>query len=122
MLKFAPLAIGLLTALSIAPTPAAMAANSHPQAVPQPAANRHAQLIIKIGGGGGHSDYRHRDGEYRRREWEIERAREADRRRHEYYARRRHERERRYEEYRSIRHDRYRGEYRGEYRGDYYRH
>ncbi len=117
MLKITSLAIGLLTVLSIAPRSAAMTANSRPLTVPQPAADRHAQLIIKIGGG--QPEYHHREEEYRHRQWEIERARErereAERRRREYYSRRYHDRDRHHEEYR-------RDEYRGEYRGDYHRH
>ena len=117
MLKLTPLMLGILTVLSIAPRSTAMTANNHLLIVQQPAVDRHAQPIIKIGGG--QSDYHHREDEYRRQR-ELERVRELDRdaerrRRYEYYSRRRHERERRYEESRGDRHDDYRGEYRSEY-------
>jgi hypothetical protein len=117
MLKLTPLALGILTVLSIAPMSAAMTTNNQLLRVQQPAADRHAQLIIKIGGG--QPDYHRREDEYRRQR-EFERIRELERdaerrRRHEYYSRRRQERERRYEEYRGDRHDDYRGDYRVEY-------
>jgi hypothetical protein len=49
MSKLTSIAIGLLTAVAIVPTSQAMAATSNTPAIPQPAGDLHAQVILKIG-------------------------------------------------------------------------
>jgi hypothetical protein len=94
MLKLTPVIMGMLAAVSIAqPTLAANAANISSSVDLQPTRNLHAQLIIKIGDNGGHSDWE-RD-RYRRWERErYERQRERQIARERWEARRRWERER----------------------------
>ena len=130
MLKLTSLAIGLLTAISLAPAAQAMNASGNTPATHQASENLHAQIIIKvnpqIGGGYGHDGYerdryehdryeRERAERHHRRREELARreheAREArarweaeQRRRYEYAQRRRHE---------NRGHDRYDGYYRG---------
>jgi hypothetical protein len=106
MLKLTALAIGLLTAISIAPT--AQAANVGGSAPSiQPSENLHAQIIIKVGGNNDDGHDRYRDG-YHRRQAELAREREA----YEARARWESEQRRRQREYaryrRSDRHDGYR--------------
>jgi hypothetical protein len=98
MLKFTPLALGLLTVIAIAPASQA-ATTLHPVSLQQPTGDLHSQVILKIGG---QPEYHHREEAARRRELEREREREreAARRRHQYY---------------SHHHSR---EYHGEYRHD----
>jgi hypothetical protein len=101
MLKLTPLAIALLTVISIAPKSQALTTTDRPASLQQPAGNLHAQVIIKIGT---QTESRHEEIERYRRA-ELEREREAAwRRRHRYY---------------SHRHNNY--EYRGESnnRGEY---
>jgi hypothetical protein len=76
MLKLTALAIGLLTAISIAP--AAQAANIGGSAptIHQASDNLHAQIIIKVGGSSDDGHDRYRDG-YHRRQAELAREREA---------------------------------------------
>jgi hypothetical protein len=120
MLKLAPLALGLLTLLSIAPNARAAIANANLQPVRQPAADLHAQVIMK---GGGQPEQRREQPEQRqsqpeqrreqpeaRREPErlhragFERERFSERRHREYNSRRRH----RPEEFRGPQHREYR--------------
>jgi hypothetical protein len=112
MLKLTSLAIGLLTAISLAPAAQAMNASGNTPATHQASENLHAQIIIKvnpqIGGGHERDRYEHdryereraerhhrRREELARREHEAREARarwEAEqRRRYEYAQRRRHE-------------------------------
>jgi hypothetical protein len=112
MFKLTSLAIGLLTAISLAPAAQAMNASGNTPATHQASENLHAQIIIKvnpqIGGGHDHDRYEHdryereraerhhrRREELARREHEAREARarwEAEqRRRYEYAQRRRHE-------------------------------
>ncbi len=118
MLKLTSLAIGLLTAISLAPAAQAMNASGNTPATHKASENLHAQIIIKvnpqIGGGYGHDyehdryererhdRYEHERAERHRRREELARreheAREArarweaeQRRRYEYAQRRRHE-------------------------------
>jgi hypothetical protein len=109
MLKLTSLAIGLLTAISLAPTAQAMNASGNTPATHKASENLHAQIIIKVNpqiGGGydhGHDRYeRERAERHHRRREELARreheAREArarweaeQRRRYEYAERRRHE-------------------------------
>lgn len=93
MLKLTPVIMGMLAAVSIAqPTFAANAANSSSSVV-NPTRDLHAQLIIKIGDNGGHSDWeRDRHRRWERERYERERERQIARERWE--ARRRWERER----------------------------
>lgn len=130
MLKLKSLAIGLLTAISLAPAAQAMNASGNTPTTQKASENLHAQIIIKVNPkiGGGHDydrdhyeherhereryereraeRYHRRREELARREHEAREARarweEEQRRRHEYAQRRRHER-------RS--HDRYGGYY-----------
>jgi hypothetical protein len=92
MLKLTSLAIGLLTAITIAPAAQAMNASGNTPATHQASENLHAQIIIKvnpqIGGGYGH-DYERYEHE-RRERYERERAERHHRRREE-LARREHE-------------------------------
>ncbi len=77
MSKLTSLAIGVLSAIAIAPASPAMAATSNPSAaVQQPAGDLHAQVIFKIGTPyyqrGYYSNWEY--DRYRRRlEWERER-------------------------------------------------
>ncbi len=121
MLKLMPLALGLLTLISIAPSAEAAMVNAN-QSAQQPKADLHAQLIIKIGGSPSYdreAEYHHRMELERERERERERA--AARRRREYYSYRQYHRGASRDEYYGDRHGEYRGdrheEYRGEYRG-----
>jgi hypothetical protein len=111
MLKLTSLAIGLLTAISLAPAAQAMNASGNTPATHQASENLHAQIIIKVNPqiGGGHerdryehdryererAERHHRREELARREHEAREARarwEAEqRRRYEYAQRRRHE-------------------------------
>jgi hypothetical protein len=113
MLKLTSLAIGLLTAITLAPAAQAMNASGNTPATHQASENLHAQIIIKVNpqiGGGGHDYERDRHDRYEReraerhhrrreelarREHEAREARarwEAEqRRRYEYAQRRRHE-------------------------------
>jgi hypothetical protein len=89
MLKLTSLAIGLLTAITLAPAAQAMNASGNTPATHQASENLHAQIIIKVNPriGGGHDyDYEHE----RRERYERERA-ERRHRRHEELARREHE-------------------------------
>ncbi len=123
MSKLTPLALGLLTLLSIAPNARAAIANANLQSVRQPAADLHAQVIMK---GGGQPEQRREQPEARqaqpeqrqaqpeqrreqpeaRREPErlhragFERERFSERRHREYNSRRRH----RPEEFRGPQH------------------
>jgi hypothetical protein len=110
MLKLTPLAIALLTVISIAPQSQALTAGDRSASFQQPAQNLHAQVIIKIGG----QTESHSEESERRRRWELEREKEAAWRRHKYYSRRYN---RNYNEYRGES----RGEYRSESRGEYSR-
>jgi hypothetical protein len=103
MLKLTSLAIGLLTAISLAPAAQAMNASGNTPATHQASENLHAQIIIKvnpqIGGGHEHDRYEHERAERYRREAHARREHEArerweaeQRRRYEYAQRRRHHR------------------------------
>jgi hypothetical protein len=122
MLKLTSLAIGLLTAISLAPAAQAMNASGNTSAIHQASDNLHAQIIIKVNPQiGGHEyggERNHRWEEARRREAEYAREREAreaharwesEQRRHREYAHR-HNRHERHE------YDRY--DHRGGYRRD----
>lgn len=89
MSKFTALAIGLVSVISIVPTAQAAANTSDRSNIQRPAGDLHAQVIIKLGGPP--VPY-HREDVDRRRQWQIEREREAERRR-EFYSRRHRERE-----------------------------
>jgi hypothetical protein len=110
MLKLTSLAIGLLTAISLAPAAQAMNASGNTPATHQASENLHAQIIIKVNPqiGGGHerdryehdryererAERHHRREELARREHEAREARarwEAEQRRRYEYAQRRHE-------------------------------
>jgi hypothetical protein len=104
MSKFTALAIGILSVISIVPTAQAATSTSDRVNIHRPTGDLHAQVIIRLGGPP--VPY-HRDDFDRRRQWQIEREREADRRR-EFYARRRRERQEFHREG---------GEFRGETRG-----
>jgi hypothetical protein len=104
MSKFTALAIGILSIISIVPTAQAATSTGDRVSLHRPAADLHAQVIIRLGGPP--APY-HRDDFDRRRQWQIEREREADRRR-EFYSRRHRERQEFHQEG---------GEFRGEPRG-----
>jgi hypothetical protein len=89
MLKLTSLAIGLLTAISLAPAAQAMNASGNTPATHQASENLHAQIIIKVNPqiGGGHDYDRDR---YEHDRYERERAERHHRRREE-LARREHE-------------------------------
>jgi hypothetical protein len=91
MLKLTSLAIGLLTAISLAPAAQAINASGNIPTTRQASENLHAQIIIKvnpqIGGGSGHERYEH--DRYERDRYERERAERNHRR--EELARREHE-------------------------------
>ncbi len=106
MLKFTPLVLGLLTLLPIAPA----AANSPVQSVRRPAADLHAQVIMK---GGDRPEPRREQAEPRREPErphhrdEFHREQRAERRHHERQSRRHHrQEERRGEQHREHRHNR----------------
>jgi hypothetical protein len=119
MLKLTSLAIGLLTAIAIAPTSQAMTATGNLLTLQQPSADLHAQIIVKIGG---QPEYLHRWESERRRQLDLQREREArarweaEHRRHEYDYQRYHSRE----VYRPqvVESREYYDKYRGEYRRD----
>ncbi|WP_310488517.1 hypothetical protein [Chamaesiphon sp. VAR_69_metabat_338] len=104
MSKFTALAIGLLSVISIVPTAQAATGISNQPNLQQPARDLHAQVFIRFGAPPP-VPY-HREEFDRRRQWQIEREREAERRR-EFFSRQR-EREGFY---------RGGGEFRGEPRG-----
>jgi hypothetical protein len=104
MSKFTALAIGILSIISIVPTAQAATSTSDRVNIHRPTGDLHAQVIIRLGGPP--VPY-HRDDFDRRRQWQIEREREADRRR-EFYSRRHRERQEFHREG---------GEFRGETRG-----
>ncbi len=106
MSKLTSLAVGLLTAISIVPAAQAMAASSNTSVTSRPAADLHAQVIVKIGTPVYREPEYHRDWEARRRHIEWEREREA---------RARWEAERRHHRY-----EREHREYHGDYRHDHY--
>ncbi len=89
MSKFTALAIGLLSVISIVPTAQAATGTINQSTLQRPAADLHAQVIIRIGGPP--APY-HREDFDRHRQWQIERERQAERRR-EFYSRRHRERE-----------------------------
>jgi hypothetical protein len=105
MSKFTALALGLLSVISIVPTAQAATGISNPQNLQQPDSNLHAQVFIRFGAPLPPRPY-YREEFDRRRQWQIEREREAALRR-EFYYRRQREREAFYRG----------GEFRGEPRG-----
>jgi hypothetical protein len=96
MLKITAIAIGLLTAISIAPAAQAANISGSSPTIHQAPDNLHAQIIIKVGGNNDDGHDRYREG-YHRRQAELAREREAyearerweseQRRRHREYAR-----------------------------------
>jgi hypothetical protein len=90
MSKFTALALGLLSVISIVPTAQAATGISNQPSLQQPAGDLHAQVFIRFGAPIPRPYYRE---EYdRRRQWQIEREREAALRR-EFYSRRYRDRE-----------------------------
>jgi hypothetical protein len=97
MLKLiTPIAIGLLTVISIAPKSEAIPINLNSVSFGIPGGDSHSQVVIKIGG---QPDYADRRQSLRRREFELQQQRQSERRRYRYHSQ----------------HDRI-DEYRGEYR------
>jgi hypothetical protein len=91
MSKFTALAIGLLSVISIVPTAQAATGISNQSNLQQPDSNLHAQVFIRFGTPLPPRRY-YRDELIRRRQWQIEREREAELRR-EFYSRRYRDRE-----------------------------